>query len=969
MPDTTEDKARKTIDDLLSKAGWIIQDRDMTNLSAARGVAIREFPLKSGYGFADYLLYVDGAPAGVIEAKKEGETLTGYEIQTEKYSVGLPDVLKPYRKPLPFCYQSTGIETRFTNLMEPDARSRPVFAFHRPETLADWLRDESKKPGSTLRARLRHMPLLGSTATPGCATTDTGRSACVTVGGLWPAQIKAIRGLEDSLAHGRPRALIQMASGGGKTFTACNFCYRLIKHAGAQRILFLVDRKTLGRQAKTEFEQFTTPEEHRKFTELYNVQLLQSNKLDPVGKVCITTIQRLYVMMRGDEELDPEIEEKPLGSLESLIKKPVPVSYNPAIPIEFFDFIVVDECHRSIYNLWRQVLEYFDAFLIGLTATPSLQTLGFFNQNLVMDYNHEQAVADGVNVGFDVYRIRTVVSEYGSTVIAGQWVDKRDRQSRKVRWEQLDQDFSYASRQLDQDVVAPDQIRTIIRTFKERLFTEIFPGRTEVPKTLIFAKDDSHAEDIVNIVREEFGKGNDFCQKITYRTGTVRVPTKKKLADGTEVEEFVYKNIGSVTAEELLTSFRNSYFPRIAVTVDMIATGTDVRPLECVMFLREVKSRNLFEQMKGRGARVVTTTDLQAVTPDAEAKTHFIIVDAVGVCETDLVDTHPLEKKPSVSFEKLLDAVAFGNREKDVLSSLASRLARLDRQLNKEDQQIIAGVAGGKPLAAITHGLVDALDPDNQIDAAKKATGVEDPPPEAIEKAATALLAEAAKPLATNPALRNKLIELKKSYEQTIDTVTKDEVLEAGFSAAAKDKARFVVESFEKFIQDHKDEISALQILYSRPYSQRLTLKGIKDLASAIEKPPRGWTPQVLWRAYETLEKSRVRGEGGKVLADIVSLVRFALHQENELRPFHDQVNDRFARWLMEQEKKGRKFTDEQRLWLEAIRDHIAASLAIQADDFDYVPFAQHGGLGKATQVFGNDLGPLLNEMNEVLAA
>jgi type I restriction enzyme R subunit len=722
MSDKPEDKARETIDELLTKAGWIIRDRDMANLSAARGVAICEFPLKSGYGFADYLLYVDGAPAGVVEAKKEGETLTGYEIQTEKYSVGLPDVLKPYRKPLPFCYQSTGIETRFTNLMEPDARSRPVFAFHRPETMADWLMDESKKPGSTLRARLKHMPPLSSTATPGGAGSntatpggvpeDTARSGCVTVGGLWAAQIKAIRGLEDSLAHGRPRALIQMASGGGKTFTACNFCYRLIKHAGAQRILFLVDRNNLGRQAKGEFEQFTTPEEHRKFTELYNVQHLKSNKLDPVSKVCITTIQRLFSMLKGEEELDPEIEEKPLGSLESLIKKPVPVSYNPAIPMEFFDFIVVDECHRSIYNLWRQVLEYFDSFLIGLTATPSLQTLGFFNQNLVSEYTREQAVADGVNVGFDVYRIRTVVSEYGSTVIAGLWVDKRDRQSRKVRWEQLDQDFTYASRQLDQDVVAPDQIRTIIRTFKERLFTDIFPDRTEVPKTLIFAKDDSHAEDIVNIVREEFGKGNDFCQKITYRTGTVRVLAKKKLPDGAEVEEWVYKNMGAVTAEELLTSFRNSYFPRIAVSVDMIATGTDVRPLECVMFLREVRSRSLFEQMTGRGTRVATATELKAVTPDADAKTHFIIVDAVGVCETELVDSHPLEKKPSVSFEKLLDAVAFGNREKDVLSSLASRLARLDRQLNHEDQKMIADLAGGISLAAITRGLVDALDPD-----------------------------------------------------------------------------------------------------------------------------------------------------------------------------------------------------------------------------------------------------------------
>jgi type I restriction enzyme R subunit len=951
MPDRPEAQARQSIDKLLIDAGWLVQSRDETNVTAGRGVAIREFPLKTGYGFADYLLYVDGAPAGVVEAKKEGETLTGYEIQTEKYSVGLPDELKPYRKPLPFCYQSTGIETRFTNLMEPDARSRPVLAFHRPETLADWLTDESKTPGSTLRARLKGMPPLIEER-------------------LWPAQIKAIKGLEQSLSEGRPRALIQMASGGGKTFTACNFCYRLIKHAGAKRILFLVDRKTLGRQAKTEFEQFTTPEEHRKFTELYNVQLLQSNKLDPVGKVCITTIQRLFSILKGEPDVeDPELEEKPLGSLETLVKEPVRVAYNPGVALEFFDFIVIDECHRSIYNLWRQVLEYFDAFLIGLTATPSKQTFGFFNQNLVMEYNHEQAVADGVNVGFDVYRIRTYVSEHGSTIEANFWVDKRDRLTRRVRWEQLDQDFGYASTQLDRDVVAPDQIRTIIRTFKDKLFTEIFPGRTQVPKTLIFAKDDSHAEDIVNIVREEFGKGNDFCQKITYRTGTVRVPIKKKLPDGTEVDDVVYKSIGSVTPEDLLVSFRNSYNPRIAVTVDMIATGTDVRPLECVIFLREVRSRTLFEQMKGRGARIVTQTELKAVTPDADAKTHFVIVDAVGACERELVDTHPLEKTPGVAFEKLLEAVAFGNREKDVLSSLASRLARLDRQLSSDDRKMIQEAAGGRPLSAIAHDLVDALDPDNQLEAAKQATGVQEPPPEAIEKATAALLAEAAKPIATNPALRNTLISLKKASEQTIDTVTKDQVLEVGFSADAKDKARTIVESFEKFIQEHKDEITAVQILYSRPYKQRLSLKAVRDLATTIEKPPRGWTPELLWHAYEKLEKSRVRGAGGRVLADIVSLVRFALHHDGELRPFRDQVNEDFAQWMADQEENGRRFTDEQRQWLEAMRDHISASLAISTDDFEYVPFIQRGGLGKAQQIFGDQLRPLLNELNEVLAA
>jgi type I restriction enzyme R subunit len=611
--------------------------------------------------------------------------------------------LKPYRKPLPFYYQSTGVETRFTNLMEPDARSRSVFSFHRPETLAEWIMQEAKNPGSTLRARLKHLPPFDER-------------------NLWSAQTRAIKGLEQSLGASRPRALIQMATGSGKTFTACNFCYRLIKHAGAKRILFLVDRRTLGIQARDEFQKFVTPEENRKFTELYNVQHLQSNKLDPVAKVSITTIQRLYAMLRGEPDLNPGLDETSLATLAGLYKDPLPVVYNPGIPIETFDFVVIDECHRSIYNLWRQVLEYFDAFLIGLTATPSKQTLGFFNQNLVMEHNHEQAVADKVNVGFDVYRIRTYISEHGSSVDAGLYIDKRDRQTRKIRWEKLDEDFSYPASQLDRDVVAKDQIRTVIKTFGDKLFTEIFPGRREVPKTLIFAKDDSHAEDIVNILREEFGKGNDFAQKITYKSGVVRIPVKRKLPDGAEVDDFEYKT-GGITAEQRLKDFRNSYNPRVAVTVDMIATGTDVKPIECVMFMRDVKSRTLFEQMKGRGSRVIKEDDLRAVTPDATSKTHFIIVDAIGICESELVDTHPLEKKPSVSFEKLLEFVAQGSRDKEVLSSLASRLARLSLQLTKEDQKTLTEFAGGRTLSDIAGEIVRALDPDQQVEAAQSSTG------------------------------------------------------------------------------------------------------------------------------------------------------------------------------------------------------------------------------------------------------
>lgn len=945
MPITPEDRARENIDKLLTAAGWIVQNKKEANLTAGRGVAVREFPMKSGHGEADYLLFVDSAPIGVVEAKKEGDTLTGVELQTTKYSEGIPANLTAPRRPLPFQYQSTGVETRFTNLLEPEARSRQVFAFHRPETLDQWLTQELQHPGSTVRARLHSLPPL---------ITD----------GLRPAQITAIHNLEKSLAEGRPRALIQMASGGGKTYTACNFIYRLIKHAGARRVLFLVDRSNLGRQTLKEFQQFRTPEEHRAFTELYNVQRMQSNKLDDVSKVCITTIQRLYAMLQG-KEIDPELEEQSGFETSLLQNEPVPVSYNASLPIETFDFIVTDECHRSIYNLWRQVLEYYDAFIIGLTATPSKQTFGFFDQNLVMEYNHERAVADGVNVPFDVYRIRTLVSEHGATINAGFYVDRRDRETRKVRWEKLDEDLSYDARQLDRFVVTPDQIRTIIRTFKERLFTEIFPGRTEVPKTLIFAKDDSHADDIVQIVREEFGKGNDFAQKITYRTGTARVVNKKKNEQGEEVEEVTWVNTG-IKPEDLLSSFRNSYNPRIAVTVDMIATGTDIRPLEIVFFMRSVRSRGFFEQMKGRGTRTITPDDLQAVTPDARVKTHFIIVDAVGLSEEEMSDTQPLERKRTVSFEKILEAVSFGNREPDVLSSLASRLARLDHQLTDEDRKLVEETAG-QPLAAITKGLVEALDPDVQADAARASTGAAEPSADQVAQAAAKLLTDAAKPIAANPKLRIQLAEIRRSYEQTIDKITKDELISAGLDPAAKEKAQSMVRSFEEFIEQHKDEITALQILYSRPYKQRLTFKEIKELAETIERPPRAWTPERLWHAYEALDRSKVRGSGSRVLTDIVSLVRFAIHQQDELHPFEDDVNARFARWMAQQEGSGRKFTDEQRQWLEAIRDHVATSLTIEADDFEYEPFVQRGGLGKAYQVFGKDLEPILKELNEVL--
>jgi type I restriction enzyme R subunit len=776
--------------------------------------------------------------------------------------------------------------------------------------------------------------------------------------GLWPAQIIAIRNLEASLKANKPRALIQMATGSGKTFTAISFIYRLIKFAGARRVLFLVDRGNLGRQAKKEFDQYNSPYNNYKFGEEYIVQHLTSNQLDSTARVTICTIQRLFSMLKG-RELAEEDEEQSVDRLGNLFTRPEPIGYNPNFPIETFDIIVTDEAHRSIYNLWRQVLEYFDAYLIGLTATPSKQTFGFFNQNLVMEYGHPQAVADGVNVNYDVYRVRTQVSESGSQIEAGFSVGYRDRLTRKTRWEQLDEDLAYDADALDRAVQTPDQIRTIVRTFRDKLPLEIFPGRTEVPKTLVFAKDDNHAEKIVEILREEFAKGNDFAQKITYRT------TGEK-------------------PENLISAFRNSYFPRIAVTVDMIATGTDIKPVEIVMFMRAVKSRNFFEQMKGRGVRIIEPTDLQAVTPDAIKKTHFVIVDCVGVCEQDKTDSAPMDQKKSVPFDKLLQAVALGNVEPEVLSSVAARLARLNRELTEGDKQRVMQVAGGASLQDLTRAIVDALDPD-----------VED------VIAAQAAIQAAVRPFAS-PELRNLLIDLKRKAEQIIDTVTQDTLLQADFSEAARERAKGTVESFEKFIAEHKDEITALQILYSRPQrmsgaakgqgAEPLTFEALKALADALQAPPHLWTESQLWQAYAALDKTKVKGESRRrILTDLVSLVRYAMHQDNELLPFPERVNANFKAWLAqstqtyntttsrhsgtptrhsgESRNPGIPFTPEQMHWLEMIRDHIAANLGIVPDDFEYSPFTQEGGIGKVHQLFGAELPKVLEALNLELAA
>lgn len=950
--DKPEQEARRHIDAILLASGWDVQDKKNMNLAAAPGIAVREFQTRAGP--ADYVLYLGNQLVGVIEAKKAGVHLAGIEAQTREYAKTAPERLQVPVDPLPFLYESTGVETFFTNGLDPDPRARRVFAFHRPETLHAWLDAEldrrASKPGAppapTLKGRMRLAPPLNSA-------------------GMWPAQIRAVENLEVSFRDGKPRALIQMATGAGKTFTAISSIYRLVKEGGAQRVLFLVDRGNLGRQALKEFQAYSTPDDGRKFTELYNVVNLTHNKVDPVNKVVITTIQRLYSILKGEESFLDDLEEGSAfaGSGAALVREPPNVVYSPIIPPEFFDVVVVDECHRSIYALWRQVLEYFDATLVGLTATPARHTYAFFHKNVVSEYTHTHAVRDRVNVPFQVFEIRTRVTEEGATVAADDHtvVGKRDRQTRQVRWEALDDDLTYTASQVDRSVVVPDQIRTVVRELKAKMFTEIFPGRTELPKTLIFAKSDDHAEDILRILREEWPLSNEAAVKVTYKPERQTSSKKRKGA--------------SHKPEELIQAFRNSFNPRVAVTVDMIATGTDIKPLECVVFLRTVKSRGLFEQMKGRGVRVITDADFQAVTPDAKQKTHFVIVDCVGVMEEQKADP-PLDRDRGLSFPKLLELVRAGNRDEDVLSTLAARLDRMDRRVTPEQREQIEAASGGVPLRVLVAGILDRLDPDTEDARARKLAGLPLGAPVSenqVQAAQRALREEAAAPIAYAPQLCAVLIEVRKAQEVTLDEVTIDEVTRSGARADLApdhDADKALIGEFESFCKEHKEEIDALMVLYDRPYAQRLTRKQLMELVAAIQRPPRQWTSEALWAAYERVEKDRVRGASrGRLMTDLISLARHAMGVEVELVSYADQAAARFQEWLAQQANRGRSFTEEQLGWLTLIRDRIVVDLEVRMEDFDEMPFAEKGGLGKVWSVFGEDLEELVDDLNRELVA
>ena len=912
MNQNPEQLARDRIDQKLRLAGWIIQDKTRIDFSAGLGIAVKEYLTEVGP--ADYVLFVDRKPIGLIEAKREeeGQNITVVEDQSNDYAASKLKHID--NEPLSYIYESTGVITRFTNAKDPKPRSKNIFSFHRPETIKQHLKNEK-----TLRSRLFDFPTLNKENLRDC-------------------QFSAIRNLETSFEENRPRALIQMATGAGKTFTAISSIYRLLEYADAKRILFLVDTKNLGEQAEQEFMAYIPPNENRTFTELYTVQRLTSSFVNPDAHVCISTIQRLYSILKG-EELDAKSEDENPNEKDWLPKEPLPVVYNERIPVEFFDFIIIDECHRSIYNLWRQVLEYFDAFLIGLTATPDKRTFGFFNENVVSEYTHEEAVADGVNVTYDTFLIETKITKAGAVIEAKEYVDKREKLSRRKRWEQLDEAVAYTSNQLDKDIVNPSQIRNVVKAFKQKL-PEIFPGRAEVPKTLIFAKTDSHADDIINIVREEFGEGNNFCKKITY-----------------QAED---------NPKTVLSSFRNDYYPRVAVTVDMIATGTDVKPLECLIFMRNVKSKGYFEQMKGRGTRTIKLEELKKVTPSAIAtKDHFVIVDAIGVMKTTKTDSRPLERKRGVPLKDLMYAAMMGKVDEDLFVSLAGRLGRIEKQITPEEKSKFQELANGKSINQMIKDLLGVYDPDVVYSTA--VAKFVNPTPAQVEEVREELAKQTTLPISGD--LIEYVDNVRKSLEQIIDVVNIDELEFAGWDTQAQEKAAELIEDFKTYIESHKDEIVALSWFYAQPYQRKeLTFKMVRELLEKLKAEKPTLAPLRIWQAYEHIDKLQ-RSQPLNEMVALVSLIRRVMGLDEKLIPYNKAVDKRFQEWVFKKQAGTVKFNEEQMNWLRMIKDHIATSFHLDKDDLDYSPFDSKGGLMKIWQLFGDNLDEMINELNTELVA
>ena len=868
-----EELARQKIDKVLENAGWRVVNRD--EFVPNEALAVRESILHGSLE-ADYILFLMGKAVGVLEAKKEDIDVNTPEVieQAENYTKQLLPWYQYWQKPLPLVWLSNGKQYYFRDQRNEDPDYTLIEHFHTPKEVVKMLNIDDQYAG---------LPMIQKR-------------------GLRDCQFEGITNLEASLKDGQDRALMVLATGAGKTYLAITAAYRLLNYAKYRRVLFLVDRNNLGRQAEREFGSYRLTENGDPFNTIYGVERLKSSNIPTDANVVISTIQRLFSLLSGEHitEEDEDVETN-VDDVEETTEA-VALPGNPLLPRNYFDLIIIDECHRSIYSSWRSVLDYFNtAVKVGLTATPAPQTLAYFNQNRVVNYTLEQSIVDHVNVGYRTYRIKTEQTENGGAILQGQDVSTETVYTGEVEQVTSGETEEYTREELNRSIINPAQIKLILQTYKDAVYTEMFtdpqrePNFDYLPKTLIFALNEKHANNIVKIANEVFGRqeGDGFVQKITYRSGNT---------------------------DQLIKDFCNEKKFRIAVTVTLVATGIDIKPLEVVMFMRDVQSELLYVQMKGRGVRTIGDDVLRQVTPNAYSKDLFFLVDAVGVTEKEHTIPEPQQGKPKrmLTLKELLEIMAHGDVCDDNLVLLANRIARIDgkaKQEQKDKFEHIAGVTLKNLASRIFYALnpeLNALPPFNDINE-----------PNTERK-------ELIKEFSNNYAAREYLCELNAGYVRTL-IPGEDNLISKGFTL---EEAQQAVSAFEKYVNTHRDDIEVLQLIYSgKPINRTM----LEELSKTLQKANMQFEPHRLWNSYALVQPDKVKHfkseerEQRNLLTNLIQLVRYAYHQIERLDTLYSAASQYFNLWCGQVQ---RDLTEDQKSIFAHIKDYIVANGSCTIEDY-----------------------------------
>lgn len=890
--DSESTTRKRRIDPRLTAAGWSVTSFDPSMSSAIPSAkAVEEWPTELGP--ADYALCDEHAVRGVVEAKKLTVGAQGILPQAERYARAIKvDQVWRGEFGVPFLYSTNGEETWFHDVRRPQNRSRRVATFHTPNALRELLERDSEAEF----AKLRTIPLNP---------------------GLRPYQVEANTAIEQTVADGKRKVLVTMATGTGKTLMTVNEIYRLMKSGVARRVLFLVDRRALAAQTVRAFASFEA-EPGLKFDKLYPLysQRFQQTDFDKEEKfdpnvmpnslltnpklgdafVYVSTIQRMSINLFGREA---GIRFGEGGGDEDAKKLD--------IPIHAFDLIVADECHRGYsakeLSVWRDTLDWFDAIKVGLTATPAAHTMAYF-ENLVYRYDYERAVREGYLVDYDVVCVRSDVRMNGVFLNEGEQVDQVDPDSGARQLDLLEDERAYDASKVEREITAPDSNRKVLAELKK--YAEAHEAETgRFPKILIFAANDlphvSHADQLVELAKDVFGRGESFVGKIT---GRVDRPLQK------------------------IREFRNRPNPKIVVTVDLLTTGVDIPDLEFLVFLRPVKSRILFEQMLGRGTR--RSPDL---TP---AKTNFTVFDCFDgtLLEYFRATTGMTIEPPegdSKTIAQIVDEI-WQNRDRDYNTKrLVKRLQRIDKNMSGEARELFARFIPDGDIASFAEDLPAKL----RGDFAGTMKILRD--------------ADFLKLCVEYPRARTHFVVAS----GVTDTVESEVLIKAGIGKEYKPDD--YLQLFVRFVEQHEREIEAVQILLSRPNDW--SADALRELRDALNQAPEHFTEDNLQRAFKATHH--------KALVDIISMVKRAAIDEAPLLTAEERVNAAVAKVTADHQ-----LTDEQAKWLEYIRQHLVQNLSIEREDFEVIPILfDRGGWGRANRVFDGQLDNLIKELNKELVA